>query len=95
MRQTLIAVCTLVVLTVGCSHKGKPAEALKPTASGAAIVASSGDKQIGYIGMPLDQPVVVQVNDANGSGVTGAAVYFSGPAAVSYTHLTLPTILRV
>jgi mono/diheme cytochrome c family protein len=85
MKQTLIAVCTLVLLTVGCTHKGKQPETLKPIASGAAIVASSGDKQIGYIGMPLDQPVVVQVNDASGSAVAGAAIYFSGPAGVVFT----------
>jgi len=85
MKHTLIALCSLILLMAGCSHKSMPPEALKPTANGAAIVASSGDKQIGYIGMPLDQPVVVQVNDANGSGVAGAAVYFSGPAGVVFT----------
>jgi mono/diheme cytochrome c family protein len=85
MKQALIALCTLAMLTAGCSHNSKQPEALKSTASGTAIVVSSGDKQIGYIGMPLDQPVVVQVNDANGSGVTGAAVYFSGPAGVVFT----------
>jgi len=85
MKQTLIALCSLILLTAGCSHKSRQPEALKPNANGAAIVASSGDKQIGYIGMPLDQPVVVQVNDANGSGVAGAAVYFSGPAGMVFT----------
>ncbi len=85
MKPTLIALCTLILLTVGCTHKGKPADALKPTAAGAAIVESSGGKQIGYIGMPLDQPVVVQVNDASGSAVAGAAIYFSGPAGVVFT----------
>jgi mono/diheme cytochrome c family protein len=73
------------MLTTGCSHKAKQPEALKATANGAAIVESNGGKQIGYIGMPLDQPVVVQVNDANGGGVTGAAVYFSGPVGVTFT----------
>jgi len=85
MKQTLIALCSLILLMGGCSHKSHQPEALKATASGAAIVESSGGKQIGYAGMPLDQPVVVQVNDANGSGVTGAAVYFSGPAGVVFT----------
>jgi mono/diheme cytochrome c family protein len=85
MRRALIAVCTLTLLTVGCSHKSKQPEPLKATASGTAIVESSGGKQIGYIGMPLDQPVVVQVNDASGSAVAGAAVYFSGPAGATFT----------
>ncbi len=35
--------------------------------------------------MPLDQPVVVQVNDTPGDGVAGAAVYFTGPSGVSFT----------
>jgi len=85
MKRTLIILAAFALLMVGCSRKSKPPEALKPTASGAAIVESSGGKQIGSTGMPLDQPVVVQVNDANGSGVTGAAVYFSGPAGVGFT----------
>lgn len=85
MNRTLIALCMLALLTEGCSHKSKRPEPLKPTATGATIVESSGGKQIGYLGMPLDQPVVVQVNDANGGGVAGAAVYFSGPAGVTFT----------
>lgn len=85
MKQILIILGALVLLALGCSRKSKQTEALKPTASGAAIVESSGGKQVSYIGMPLDQPVVVQVNDANGGGVTGAAVYFNGPAGVTFT----------
>ena len=77
--------CALTLLTAGCSRKSKQPAPLQATATGAAIVESSGGKQIGYIGMPLDQPVVVQVNDASGSAVTGAAVYFRGPSGVSFT----------
>lgn len=84
MKQTLIALCSLILLMAGCSHKSKQPESLKPTTNGTAIVASSGDKQIGYIGMPLDQPVVVQVNDASGTAVTGAAVYFGGAPGVVF-----------
>jgi len=75
----------LALLAEGCSHISRQPEPLKSTATGAAIVESSGGKQIGYVGMPLDQPVVVQVNDANGGGVAGAGVYFSGPAGVTFT----------
>jgi len=86
MKRALLAICTLMLVTGGCSHKSKPQPApLQPTASGTAIVESSGGKQIGYIGMPLDQPVVVQVNGASGGAVAGAAVYFSGPAGVTFT----------
>jgi mono/diheme cytochrome c family protein len=85
MKITLLTVCLLIAIVTGCSHKKKQPVSLKATASGAAIVESSGGKQIGYIGMPLDQPLVIQVNDANGTGLAGAAVYFTGPAGVSFT----------
>ena len=85
MKRALIALCALALVTGGCSHKSKQPASLQATAKGTAIVESSGGKQIGYIGMPLDQPIVVQVNDASGSGVAGAAVYFSGPSGVTFT----------
>ena len=85
MKRELIVLGALSLLISGCSHKGQQTPPLQATATGAAIVESSGGKQIGYIGMPLDQPVVVQVNDASGSAVTGAAVYFRGPSGVSFT----------
>jgi mono/diheme cytochrome c family protein len=69
----------------GCGRKSKQPAPLQSTTTGTAIVESSGGKQIGYAGMPLDQPVVVQVNDASGNGIAGAAVYFSGPSGVSFT----------
>lgn len=85
MNRALIAFCGLTLVLTGCSRKSKQPASLQATATGAAIVESSGGKQIGYIGMPLDQPIVVQVNDASGSGVAGAAVYFSGPSGVNFT----------
>jgi len=57
---------------------------MKPTAFGAALVESSGGKQIGATGMVLTQPLVVQVNDDQGTAVAGAPVEFSGPAGVSF-----------
>jgi mono/diheme cytochrome c family protein len=86
MKHALLAICALMLVTGGCSRKSKPQPAsLQPTANGTAIVESSGGKQVGYIGMPLEQPIVVQVNGASGSAVAGAAVYFSGPAGVTFT----------
>jgi mono/diheme cytochrome c family protein len=85
MKPVLIAVCAVTLLMAGCARKGKQSATLQATATGTAIVESSGGKQIGYAGMPLDQPVVVQVNDASGNGIAGAAVYFSGPSGVSFT----------
>ncbi|MGA2904824.1 MAG: cytochrome c [Candidatus Korobacteraceae bacterium] len=85
MKRALILTCALVLATSGCSHKSKQPASLAATAKGTAIVESNGGKQIGYAGMPLDQPVVVQVNDASGGAVAGAAVYFSGPSGVTFT----------
>lgn len=84
MRSLLIVSYGLCLVSVGCPHNKKEAPALRATASGTVIVESSGGKQIGHVGMPLDQPVVVQVNDPSGSAVTGAAVYFSGPTGLSF-----------
>jgi mono/diheme cytochrome c family protein len=91
MKIAVVALSAIAVLMAGCSHKSKQPAPLQATASGAAIVESSGGKQIGYIGMPLDQTVVVQVNDANGSPVAGAAVYFSGSRDVSFTPVAALT----
>jgi|SRR5579863_629181 len=80
--RTLFAVSAILV--TGCTHKPGPASTLKPTAFGAALVESSGGKQIGATGMTLAQPMVVQVNDEQATAVTGALVEFSGPAGVSF-----------
>jgi mono/diheme cytochrome c family protein len=73
-----------LILGAGCIRKPGLAPALKPTAFGAALVESSGGKQIGATGMVLAQPLVVQVNDEQGAAVPGALVEFSGPAGVSF-----------
>jgi mono/diheme cytochrome c family protein len=77
-------VLSLILVIVGCTHKQGTASASKPTAFGAALVESSGGKQIGATGMVLAQPLVVQVNDEQGTAVTGALVEFSGPAGVTF-----------
>jgi mono/diheme cytochrome c family protein len=73
-----------LILLAGCSRKPGPVSAPKPAAFGAALVESSGGKQIGPTGMVLAQPLVVQVNDEQGAAVTGALVEFRGPAGVSF-----------
>ena len=77
-------VALLILMSAGCARKPGPASALKPTGFGAALVESSGGKQIGATGTVLAQPLVVQVNDEQGNAVTGALVDFSGPAGVSF-----------
>src|SRR6516225_557997 len=73
----------LTVATTGCARKTAQVAAPAP-AFGAAIVESSGGKQIGSTGAALPQPLVVQVNDEQGNAVTGAAVSLHGPAGVSF-----------
>jgi mono/diheme cytochrome c family protein len=74
----------LILVSAGCTRKPAAASALKPTGFGAALVESSGSKQIGATGMVLAQPVVVQVNDEQGTAVAGALVELSGPASVGF-----------
>jgi mono/diheme cytochrome c family protein len=91
MRRVLVGFCALSLLICGCSHQAKQPAQLQATATGTAIVESSGGKQIGFIGMPLDQPVIVQVNDASGSAVAGVAVYFRGSSGASSIPATALT----
>ena len=81
--QTAIAILGGLVVLAGCSQP-KTTPAPQATAHGAALVEISGGKQVAQAGMQLDQPVVVQVNDAQNNGVAGAAVVFRGPAGVSF-----------
>ncbi len=80
-----VSLAALCIILSGCSQKSVSADAPKAApAFGSAIVESSGGKQIGAVGSPLPQPVVVQVNDEQGNGVTGATVDLSGPSGVSF-----------
>ncbi len=67
-----------------CSRKTESAAALTPAGYGAAIVESSGSKQFAQTGSLLPQPVVVQVNDAQGTGVAGALVEFAAAPGVTF-----------
>jgi len=81
----MILIC---LLSTSCGRKDGSATVLKPTAYGAAIVESSGGKQFAQTGSPLPQPVVVQVNDAQGSAVTGALVEFTAAPGVIFDPQT-------
>jgi Bacterial Ig-like domain (group 1) len=83
MNRVLLLSFALCVSMAGCSRQAQQTGA-QPTAYGTAIVISSGDKQIAATGSPLDQPVTLQVNDAQGNAVAGAAVTLSGPESVSF-----------
>jgi mono/diheme cytochrome c family protein len=79
---------TLVTLAAGCAHHPTSTPALHATATGAALVESSGGKQLGTPGTSLAQPLVVQVNDAQGNAVAGAVVEFRGAEGVSFDPAT-------
>src|SRR5262245_59232084 len=74
-RQLLLTFWAL--LLAGCSRNSAP-KPLSPTAYGVQIVDVSGGKQIAAAGSVLPQPVVVQVNGADGNPITGALVRFRG-----------------
>jgi len=88
--RTTIAIFGGLVILAGCSRpKANPAP--QATAHGTGLVEVSGGKQIAQAGRQLDQPVVVQVNDAQNNAVAGAAVVFRGPAGVSFNPASGPT----
>jgi mono/diheme cytochrome c family protein len=76
MRWRLTAVLLALVLATSCGRKAADNARPEAKAFGAALVEVSGGKQIAAIGMALDQPLVVQVNDAQGAAVAGALVWF-------------------
>jgi len=73
-----------LALLCGCRHMASSNSGLKPTATGTALVESSGGHQLGSTGTALKDPLVVQVNDDQGTAVAGALVEFHGPAGVGF-----------
>ncbi len=55
------------------------------------MVESSGGHQVGFTGTALKDPLVVQVNDDQGTAVPGALVEFHGPANVSFDRAAVLT----
>lgn len=85
MKRFAIPTLLLIsLITSACSRSTTSALLPKPTAYGAAIVESSGGKQVAQVGTPLPQPVVVQINDEQGNGVTGALVLMRGPNGIAF-----------
>jgi mono/diheme cytochrome c family protein len=85
MKRTagILTVVLAAIFHTGCSQKvGATYSLPKPAAYGAAVVESSGGKQVAEVGTPLPQPVVVQVNDEQGNAVAGALVTLRGPNGV-------------
>lgn len=81
-RTACLGILLAIIGSLGCSHRSANYPMPKATAYGAAIVESSGGKQVAEVGTALPQPVVVQVNDEQGNGVAGALVVLRGPNGV-------------
>lgn len=84
MKRYFAVIFGATLLVSSCSRKSESAPLPKPTAFGAAIVESSGGKQVAQTGSLLPQPVVVQVNDEQGSAVPGALVEFAAASGVTF-----------
>ncbi len=69
----------LLLLLSACSRRSAAPQPA-PKGFGVALVEVSGSRQAAGIGMTVDQPLVVQVNDAQGQPVVGAPVWFHAAA---------------
>lgn len=69
-------VTVMLVMSLACSRPPAQPPGKPPSATPAAIVEVGGGKQVAPVGTALDQPVVIQVNDAHGAPVAGATVSF-------------------
>ena len=78
MKKLLLIAITLSLAFAGCKERAEKGTVLQPKGFGAVLVEVSGGKQIAPIGTTLEQPLVIQVNDAKGSAVANAAVYLQG-----------------
>jgi mono/diheme cytochrome c family protein len=73
------------LLLAGCSRTGTTIAPPAAKAFGSALTEVSGGKQAGGVGTILEQPLVVQVNDAQGSPVAGAAVWIRSAGGAAAT----------
>jgi len=74
-RAAASSLIIILVLT-GCTGRKAANPLPTPKAYGTQMVEVSGGKQIGGVGAKLADPLVVQVNGADGNPVTGALLTF-------------------
>jgi len=91
LRMCICAAMIALLALAGCKRSAPPAAGLKATAAGTAIVESSGGHQVGVIGTALKDPLVVQVNDEQGTAVPGALVEFHGSSGVRFDPAVMIT----
>ncbi|MGB9454983.1 MAG: c-type cytochrome [Bryobacteraceae bacterium] len=80
MKRALVALALLAA--AGCRRV--PSSVPAASAFGAAIVDIGGEQQVAGVGATLDQPVVAEVNDAQGNGVAGALVEMRAAGGVRF-----------
>ncbi len=76
MKRLWLMFAALTLALTACHRTPEGLAKTQPKAFGAALVEMGGGLQASYVGTVLDQPLVVQVNDAQGSPVKGALVTF-------------------
>lgn len=85
MRPALGWFAAIIFISIpACSRRAATPAAKPPSAVPAAIVEVSGGKQVTTVGTSLDQPVVVQINDAQGAPVSGALVSLRSVPGVTF-----------
>jgi mono/diheme cytochrome c family protein len=84
MTCNRLLVAALSVACCACTHKDAATQ-LRAKAFGTAIVEVSGEKQVASIGSDLEQPIIVQVNDAKGAAVAGALVEFLSGGSTKFS----------
>ena len=89
IRGWLFYVALLAVFCASCT-KHEPRKSVEATTYGNALIEVSGGTQSASVGSPLDQPLVVQVNDDKGAAVPNTLVHFRGPAGVTFN----PTMVK-
>src|SRR5471030_3191375 len=87
MRKYFVPFVLALTIT-GCTKNDQGPAAPAASAKGAALVEVSGSKQVQRIGAALDQPVVLQVNDAQGTAVKGALVSVTGTSGTNFAPST-------
>lgn len=84
MKAKVVFLVGMALLATSCTRKSASVTLPKPTAFGAALVESSGGKQVAQTGNLLPQPIVVQVNDEQGAAVPGALVELAAAPGVVF-----------
>jgi mono/diheme cytochrome c family protein len=83
-KSRCVVAAMMLAVSLACSRPAAQPVAKPPSAVPAAIVEVSGGKQVSTIGTPLDQPLVVQVNNLQGAPVAGASVRFRSANGVVF-----------